>query len=148
MEIILYQNNSPSNFITKSLVNEIKLNGALREQSSIIDPEILIAAGNISRYNYMYIAEFKRFYYINDLTSVRNGLWRVKGHVDVLNTYRSEIKGHQAIISKQERTGNSELYFDDSSFIVKNQKYIQTITFPSGLNQNGEYILITAGATV
>ena len=148
MEIILYQNNSPSNFITKSLVNEIKLNGSLREQSSIIDPEILIAAENLARYNYMYIAEFKRFYYINDLTSVRNGLWRVKGHVDVLNTYRSEIKAHQAIISKQEKAGDAELYFDDSSFIVKNQKYIETVNFPSGLNQNGEYILITAGATV
>ena len=148
MEIILYQNNSPSNFITKSLVNEIKLNGSLREQSSIIDPEILIEAENLARYNYMYIAEFKRFYYINDLTSVRKGLWRVKGHVDVLNTYRSEIKAHQAIISKQEKANDAELYFDDSSFIVKNQKYIETVNFPSGLNQNGEYILITAGATV
>ena len=148
MEIILYQNNSPSNFITKSLVNEIKLNGSLREQSSIIDPEILIEAENLARYNYMYIAEFKRFYYINDLTSVRKGLWRVKGHVDVLNTYRSEIKSHQAIISKQEKTSDAELYFDDSSFIVKNQKYIETVNFPSGLNQDGEYILITAGATV
>ena len=129
-------------------MNEIKLTGSLREQSSIIDPEILIEAENLARYNYMYIAEFKRFYYINDLTSVRTGLWRVKGHVDVLNTYRSEIKSHQAIISKQEKTNDAELYFDDSSFIVKNQKYIETVNFPSGLNQNGEYILITAGATV
>lgn len=148
MEISLYQNNSPSNFITKSLVNEIKLNGTLKDSSSIIDPEILIAYNNLSRYNYMYIPEFKRFYYIQNITSIRNGLWVVKCHVDVLNTYRSEIKSHQAIIDKQESNSQSDLYFDDGSFVVKNQKYIETIQFPNGLNESGSYILITAGATV
>ena len=148
MEIYLYQNNSPNNFITKSLVNQIKLNGTLRNESSIINPVINIEYSNLSRYNYMYIPEFKRFYFIRNLTSIRNNLWRLDCHVDVLNTYRSEILTHQAIIEKQENTSQSDLYFDDNSFIVKNQKYIETINFSNGLLANGEYILITAGATV
>ena len=99
MDIILYKCNSPNYFINKVLAAPATFSGALREESSVIDPIIAIEASNLSQYNYLYIPSFSRFYYINNIESVRTNLWRISCHVDVLNTYRSEILAHQAIIS-------------------------------------------------
>lgn len=145
MDIILYECQSPNNYITKTLYNQIELTGSLRAESSIINPIIMIEYGNLSKYNYMYIPDFKRFYYIQNIVSIRTNLWRLECHVDVLNTYRSEILEHQAIIQKQSNNNISNMYFDDGDFIVENKQYIHIHNFPDGLDETGEYILITAG---
>lgn len=146
MDVILYKNNSPNNFITKWIADTTPLTGSLREGSSIIDPVILIEFNNPTRFNYMYIDDFARYYYINNIECVRNSLWRLSCHVDVLMTYRSQILDHQCIISKQASTGNSNLMIDDGEWVVENRKFNRVIHFPNGLNDDGEYILITAGS--
>lgn len=146
MDITLYKNNSPNYFINKVLAGASTFSGTLREESSVIDPVIMIEAANLSQYNYLYISSFGRFYYINNIESVRNNLWRLTCHVDVLNTYRSEILAHQAIVSKATQQNVSDLMIDDGEWVVENKKVNTVISFPSGLNDSGEYILITAGA--
>lgn len=146
MDIILYKNSSPNNYLEKSLTGAITISGTFRATSSIIDPEFNIEFANPSQYNYLYISDFKRFYYINNIESVKNNLWKVTCHVDVLNTYRSQIIAHQAIIDKQTSSSNSDLYIDDGDFIVKNKKNVEIKRFPSGLNEDANFILISAGA--
>lgn len=146
MVITLYKNNSPNYFINKVLAAATTFSGTLRGESSTIDPIIIIEAENLSQYNYLYIPSFGRFYYINNIESVRNNLWRLTCHVDVLNTYRSEILTHQAIVLKATQQNVSDLMIDDGDWVVENKKSNTVISFPSGLNDLGEYILITAGA--
>lgn len=146
MNIRLYINNSPNNFITKFLAGSATFTGTLRQDSSVIDPVITIEALNLSSFNYMYIPEFSRFYFINNIESIRTNLWRLTCHVDVLMTYRSQILSHQCIISKQSSTEKSDLMIDDGDWVVENKKFNRVINFPYGLNDSGEYILITAGA--
>lgn len=146
MDIILYKNSSPNNYLEKTLTNAVTISGTFRTTSSIIDPEFIIEISNPSKYNYLYIAEFERFYYINNIESVKNKLWNIQCHVDVLNTYRSQILAHQAIIDKQSSATNSDLYLDDGDFVVKNKKSVEIERFPNGLNEDCKFILITAGA--
>lgn len=146
MDIILYKNNSPNYFVNKVLAGATSFSGTLRDESSVIDPILMLEASNLSQYNYLYIPSFGRFYYINNIESVRNSLWRLTCHVDVLNTYRSEILAHQAIVSKATQQDVSDLMIDDGDWVVENKKVNTVISFPSGLNDGGEYILITAGA--
>lgn len=146
MDITLYKNNSPNYFINKVLAGGVTFSGTLREESSVIDPVLMLEASNLSQYNYLYIPSFERFYYINNIESVRNNLWRLICHVDVLNTYRSEILAHQAIVSKATQQDVSDLMIDDGEWVVENKKVNTVLSFSSGLNDGGEYILITAGA--
>lgn len=146
MDIVLYKNSSPNNYLEKTLTDAVTIKGSFRTTSSIIDPEFIIEFANPSQYNYLYIADFKRFYYINNIESVKNNLWKLKCHVDVLNTYRSQIVAHQAIIDKQSSTSNSDLYIDDGDFVVKNKKSVEIERFPNGLNEDAKFILISAGA--
>lgn len=146
MDIILYKNSTPNDYLKKNLTGAVTINGSFRGTSSIINPEFIIEFANPSQYNYLYIAEFARFYYINNIESIKNHLWKLNCHVDVLNTYRSQIVAHQAIIDKQSSISNADLYLDDGDFVVKNKKSVEIERFPNGLNDNPEFILISAGA--
>lgn len=144
MDIKLYKNHSEKNKINKSLTSEIEYSGTLRDETSVINPVILIYAANLSQYNYAYIPEFHRYYFIRDIMSVRNGLWRVSLSVDVLMSFRSDILNLNVILSDTETTGQNYYYSGDQwRTLVKAKTDI--IKFSNGLLDNGEYILITAG---
>lgn len=67
----------------------------LKSVSSVLDPTIEIDAGTIYRpaYNYAYIAEYGRYYWVTDWTWINNRIWQASLSVDVLATYRDEIAG-------------------------------------------------------
>lgn len=144
MDITLYQNISENNRVGKTLINVQTFTGNLRQSTSIINPVIMLNADNPTAYNYAYIPAFNRYYFINKIEAYRTGLFILTMSVDVLETYKTEIKGMLAIIDKNETVGNN--YFNDGSFILDSRAYNQIINFSNGFNDNGEFILITAGA--
>jgi hypothetical protein len=142
--ITLYKNTSDSRKLDKSLIMPLELEGVLREESSVITPSILISSHNLSDYNYAHIPAFGRYYYITDITSVRNGLWRVSLKCDVLMTYKSQIRSCKGILRNTQSTGATD-YLTGEQY----KRLVKTVTdiidFPYGFNDNGEYILIVAG---
>lgn len=144
MDITLYQNISENNRVGKILINAQTFTGNLRQSTSIINPVIMLNADNPTVYNYAYISTFNRYYFINKIEAYRTGLFILTMSVDVLETYKTEIKGMLAIIDKNETVGNN--YFNDGSFVLDSRAYNQIINFSNGFNNNGEFILITAGA--
>lgn len=149
MELNLFSCTAENERVDKTdyITNRFVMNGSLRDESSVIDPVIIIEKNNptLYDYNYMYIPEFKRWYYINDIISVRNGLWEIHAHVDVLYTWGADIKRMSGVADKLEDILNANVYFDDGSFIMDSRNDIEVKEFPNGLNENGSYILICAG---
>ena len=147
MEITLYTNESEKNKLEKTITNSILLEGNLRDESSIINPIILISSNKEDipyMYNYAYIPAFGRYYFITDIESVRTGIWRVSMHVDVLMSYKEQIKNLNVIINKSEQTGANN-YLSGEQWITNVKNTTNIVNFPNGLNDNGEFILITAG---
>lgn len=143
MTINLYVNVSEKERVTKTLSLEKSFSGTLREQTSVIDPVISIeSTDNLSQYNYMYIPDFGRYYYIRNVESVKNGLWRITGHVDVLMSFKSQILANSGVIERQENKWN--LYLPDPDFQTSNKTQIQTKKFPKGFG-NRSYILVISG---
>lgn len=145
MNIILQRNNSDDRRFTKDISALASMSGYLRDESSIIDPVIMIegSASSLANCNYMSIPEFGRSYFVTDISSVRNNLIQVSGHVDVLSTYRDAILANSGIIRRQENNWN--LYLDDGSFKVYNNPIILTRAFPSGFSTMS-FILAVAGS--
>lgn len=52
--------------------------------------------------NYVYIPEFNRYYFINDIISIRTNMWRLNMHVDVLMSYKNQIKQMNAFVNRNE----------------------------------------------
>ena len=84
MNVQLCTTADPNYKVDKSVTVQLSLSCTLKDETSVENPTILVAtSANISGYNYMYIQEFGRYYFITDIVSVRDGLWAVSGHVDV-----------------------------------------------------------------
>lgn len=143
--ISLFKTVSENNRVVKVLTDEKHLSGELRNQTSVLNPSIRIeSADNISTYNYAYISEFGRYYYITDIVSVRTNCWVVSLRCDVLMSYKDEIQGLNVILNNTQETGLSN-YLSSPNWVnlVKTKTDIKA--FPSGLSEQGEFILITAG---
>lgn len=145
MEIKLFKTLSPRKKLVKELTDGITLTGTLRGQSSVMSPSLLIQDIAVIGYNYCYIPDFGRYYYINDINALRANLFELSLGIDVLMTYASEIRGNYAIVDKVENFGVAFNYINDGSWINTNRTDQSIINFANGFNDNGEFILITAG---
>lgn len=144
MNIILCRNTSEPNKINKTLTNHYTLSGTLKEQTSITNPEIMIEIDNPVSFNYAYIPEFNRYYFISDMVCVTNDIWKLQLKVDVLESFKNDILSSSAILSDSEVVG-SDKYMSGDVWKTKVKETTNIINFPSGLLDNGEFILITAG---
>lgn len=144
MTINFYTNQSEKNRLDKTLVSAFDLNGELKEDCSIIDPVIKITAdvSSMASVNYMYIPSFSRYYFINNVISINNDICEVHAHVDVLSTYKDEIRSQRAIVSRQEKKWN--LYLNDGVFKTYQNPYIITKAFSSGFTSQ-HFVLSIAG---
>ena len=145
MEIKLYKTSSPRKKLVKDLTDGITLVGTLRAQSSVMSPTFTVQDTAVVGYNYCYIPDFGRWYYINGIDALRSNLYELSLGIDVLMTYAAQILTNEAIIDKTQSGRNSYVYIDDGSIVNTVRHTVETINFPNGFNEQGEFILITAG---
>lgn len=145
MTIDLYYNQSENNQLDKDLTFVQTLEGTLRDVSNVVNPEIMIHVNRVNESNYVYIPAFSRYYFINEVTSVRTGLWVIKLTVDVLMSYKQDIRRLTVVLKETEATGIDKYLPDERVWIARVKDKTDIIQFPNGLLENGEYILITAG---
>lgn len=66
--------------------------GTLTTESGMVSPSVIMDFGQTApTYNYAYITEFGRYYWINEITSIGGGLWRVEMSCDVLASFKTSI---------------------------------------------------------
>mgnify|MGYP007115355942 CR=1 FL=1 len=137
---------SPVNALTKNFTSVISLSGTLKNETEIVNPTIIIEtnSADIFKCNYMQISEFKRSYFITSIKSIRNKIFEIEAHCDVLSSFAGEIKSNKAIILRQENDFN--LLLNDDVFKCKQNSRIYYKKFPSQLGQYS-YILVTAGGS-
>lgn len=146
MDIVLYVCSSERQAINKTIGSAATLTGSLRGESSIISPSFLIEHSNPSGFNYCYISDFGRYYFITNITSVRTGIWRIDCAVDVLMSFQTEILNLDVIVSDLSiGEPHTETYMQGEQWSTTVKNKTDIINFPSGLLDDGEYILITSG---
>lgn len=89
MQIVLYSFSKRENS-TKRPDGGVAVNGNLRANSGILSPSIEFTTGNPAAYNYAYIPDWNRFYWISEWTYT-GGLWLASMRVDPLASWRDEI---------------------------------------------------------
>lgn len=155
MKITLYRNTSEKIKVNKNIEVIKELNGQLLHDCSIYKPSIRIDASGIStsqlqQCNYCYIDTFGRYYYISNIIVERNNIWTIDYKVDVLMTYKTQILALIAVVGRQEKLQNGNVYLQDDYFIAENREKIQTLSFPEvnkGFKQNGSLVIAVLGRT-
>lgn len=143
MTINLYVNNSENNKVGKNLTSKGTITGTLRNDCSIIAPSIDITSNLALTSNYCYIPEFNRYYFINDVTSIRNGLFNINCKVDVLESFKSQIYENDCVLARQENLCN--LYLKDDLSKFTSDTFTLFKNFPTQPINGGAYVLITTG---
>lgn len=141
MNILLYKTTNANNDLNKTISDKVELVGALRDASSIIAPSILIQSNPIG-YNYAYIPEFGRYYYIKNITTFRKGAYIVDLKCDVLMSFKDEILNMSGIVSRL-TTGSPYVQRDVLCKVTETHKRIDFPATP--FTRNGTYILIAKG---
>lgn len=146
MVIKFYINNSENEKVNKNITYLFELDGVLRSECDVKSPNILVEGDACLQANYVYIPEFNRYYYYRKPpSSYRTGMWIIDLDVDVLMSFKNEIKNCIAIINKQEDYNNANNDIDDGSFVFESGVFNEVVNFPVKFNDDGEYILLTAG---
>ena len=145
MQIDLYTYNHEKNKIVKDdfLSDLLTLNGNLKEQTSILTPVILVEYNQQFIYNYCYIPEFNRYYFIENVEIARANLYRLYLTVDVLESYKTQILSQSVIVEKSKDNYNN--YLPDENWRTNVKTKTNILNFENGFLENGEFILITAG---
>mgnify|MGYP006923260536 CR=1 FL=1 len=143
----LYVNNSPVEKIGKDLTGSHTISDVLlKRDTSILKPVLVInSVQDIFTFNYMYISEFGRYYFIDDIRSVHDNLWEISAHVDVLETYKSAILTNNAVIRRQSLKYNT--YLNDPEWKTYAYEQVAAFKFPvTPFTKNLQYVLTVAGA--
>ena len=117
MTITLYNCADEPNRLSKTLSSgytPIIANNGVNTELGVTRPIITII-GNFSGYNYAEIPDFGRYYFIDSITIIRNGISQLNLRVDPLMSYRSDIASLPAIAKRVGTEDNPDLF---SPYIV------------------------------
>ena len=135
--ILLYKNKSDSNVINKILTNETPITGVSRTAINLLQPVITVTNFNINQFNYCFVNELMRYYYITQSIINPDNTITINLRVDVLKTYEADILASRGLITKQ-RVYNP--YYGD--FAVDDTFEEKRYNFDNVFTENGDFILV------
>lgn len=138
MNIDLYKTSDNNNVVNKTLTNQISRNCEIIEMTNILQPVLKIKG--LYNHNYCYIPFFSRYYYITDI-SYHNGISYLYLRVDVLMTYKEEIKNLECLVIRQENTYNNNLPDNNLLKQIRKQEEQKVLSSVFDFTPDYNYIL-------
>ena len=149
MKIILYKSIADNRLLDKSskitVIDTIDT-AHIKDDTSIISPSIILSYKKIStlkKCNYLYIPSMGRYYYVNDIVLKQGGMYELKCHVDVLMTYKGDIRNITTLILRQENVNNP--YIEDSQLLVRASRVYEKHTIGKVGDGTDHYYLTVNG---
>ena len=141
--ITFYDNLSDENVLNKNTSLKRTLYGVFKTPFDLENPVITIENNGIIDANYCYVAELSRYYFIDKQEIITNNTTRLYLRVDVLMSFKTAIMNLQCDIDNS--STNYDDYLSSPFYVATVKTKTDIINFPSGFNNTGEYVLITAG---
>ena len=143
MQAILYINESDNNRINKTLREVARVNIVLKDNTNNITPTIIISRAVTIDFNYIYITDFDRYYFVTSSTYSQQK-YIVNLSVDVLRTYKTDIYNLNVIANRSSSRFN--LYQTDGEISFLNKNDIITMPFSNGFNGISMILAVNGGA--
>lgn len=152
MTITLYKVSCAPNTVDKTdfLSDEYSLTQCRpNEPCDILSPSIVLSyVSNIETYNYVYIPEFHRYYFITGISLLSGKRTVINCAVDVLHTYHADIKNCNGTIIRAEKPKSRNIH--DSKYPIIAKMESTSTLWPPALSPftaaNGwNYVLTVVG---
>lgn len=154
MNCTLYTVADDKRVVNKTLGTGATLTCHVYEGCDITQPKILVDYdASLTTCNYMYIDDFHRYYFIDNIRFDAGKRMIIEGSVDVLYTYQSEIKNLTATCIRNENAPEALLVDKFITFTPKREVEIYPINktpfnIRSAGNDSSNYILCCGGGMV
>lgn len=146
MDITLYKFNKKANSTATpgSSVERETLPCQVKTPSSIISPVVQLSKGtNPIGFNYAYISEWGRYYFINDIT-YSLGVWVLDLRVDVLASFRSDIRSSEQYVLRSASDFDDDVL--DHFYPTKGGSVSSSSTFSGTITRpDDQYAASTSG---
>lgn len=152
MDLKLYTTVDEQRVVEKNLENEkVYTNVCLKGDVDMINPTVLISGidiDDITGFNYMYIPKFHRYYYINSIGVSTGKMVAISGHIDVLYSFRKDIKKAELLVSRYNVKTNKSKYLNDTNIPTDVRKKIITREFGTELHNNEDWFVLAVAEGV
>lgn len=141
MEIKLYNYAGYNTVINKTLSNETVFDGILYTATDITTPVIEVQSTmNLFLYNYAYISDFQRYYFINSISITDTNFYKMTLREDVLKTYEGIIKNVYGVVTTSKTESPYDSTFDTQHDV---RPTVKTYDFENNFNEDGSIIMVT-----
>jgi hypothetical protein len=145
MLLILYRTESGANVINKTLEDAINIQITVRNDFDIINPQLKLSkidGVNFQDYNYCYIPDLNRYYFINSVVAINADIFNFECECDVLETYKADILLSNARFKRKIKQGD----YIDPDFEYRINADITTHESNKGFTGDDTMILTTVGS--
>lgn len=139
MTLWLMKTNSDSKNLYKTWTNETSYNCEPYENCEILSPHVIMDySPDITTFNYAYIPDFNRYYFIDGVDVIPGGACILHMHVDVLYTWSSFIRNLNVLVERSEN--NASPFIADTSIPLSTMKSYEVI------RMNNNTMILNEGA--
>lgn len=79
----------------------------LKRPTSATNPTFLLVT-DVTSYNYVYVVEWQRYYFVDEIISVNKDIWEVHCKIDALATWKTEILSYNAFVERSASSYNMQ----------------------------------------
>lgn len=150
--LILMKCKSDTNVLGKTWEDVITIEGKLMYEQDIMKP-VFVVDGNYTEYNYAYVPDFDRYYFITEQLIKTGTITEIHLQEDILQSWAEDILINDAILERQESKIN--VYFTDDMYWTQANKEVKTVPFITEQGKDlvfdipeNNFILTIAGSDV
>ena len=145
--INFYSNNEDTIVVNKTLsaTPPLTLTANMKYGLDLLKPILTVSTtlSVVSQYNYVYIPELSRYYYVVSYKGVSNAIVEITLECDLLMSWKDEFILSDCTIERNETRGN--VYVSDSLYPIECRTQTVTKKFPNALSNTATMFLITIG---
>lgn len=130
MNVKLFNNKSDKRNLIKNITEIKTVTATAKGEINIISPTIIIEYFS-TNFNYCYISDFNRYYFVNSITLMTGHRLKIDLAVDVLMSYKEEIKNLTVNVLRYENTDPT--FLTDSRIPLFSDTVQKVIEFPENI---------------
>ena len=140
--IDLYKYTDRENTVNKTLTDPTTIEGFMRDAVNILQPVIRLKHTGVFDYNYCFVRELNRYYFIAGYTVIDNTQIELRLRIDVLKTYEDAIMGATGTVIER---SDANKFISLRRQVFDARPNIEHIEFPQQdvFDRDGHIIMVT-----
>lgn len=150
MVITLYNNSNDKRTVNKNLTGAVQFsNVVLKDDTDMVNPTFILSGlqndSTMRNLNYLHCPLYDRYYFIENIKWCRGKIVELQCHVDVLESFKTQLLNKTCYVTRQENAGEEKNYFYDGKHPIRSDVTVYPLTIgPVGAGV-GYYLTVNGG---